>query len=121
MTAGHQIVDRHGAIATAAVQDPHDRALAKAGDIGLCLVFWNNLWARAQVWRDFERLSDMIRLRGRQKFYAVRDVQQMLRWHYALSDPTLDPLLTDSRFSGEMARLYNAVSGTGFYKVRGRK
>lgn len=111
------LVDRHGAITPGADADPPKRAMLYAQAIGLSPAFRVWLEANWAIWFEFVRLADQMRLRGR-RYYSARAVLHVLRWHRALRDPTEPELKINNRWSAEMARLYNALIGSDFFRTR---
>jgi hypothetical protein len=111
------LVDRLGGLTPAAIAEPRQRARDKANEIGLSVTFRDWLEENWQIWDEFSRLSDQMRLRGR-TYYSARAVIHVLRWHRALRDPTETEFKINNNRSAGLARLYNALLGKEFFRTR---
>jgi hypothetical protein len=117
MNAQQPLIDRQGAITPPADADPQRRVMLYVQALGLTEAFREWLPQNWEIWFEFVRLADQMRLRGRQ-YYSARAVLHVLRWHRALRDPTESEFKVNNRWSAEMARLYNAMVGFAFFRTR---
>lgn len=111
-----RILDRDGVI-NAQTEDSIRRLMEAKPDClptaGVTPEWLEQWWP---VWCDFFRLTNVMRTEGR-GHYSARRVLFVLRWRRAL-DASCDSPVVPSRISSHMARLYNAVTGLEFFKLR---
>ena len=117
MNRAPAMFDRQGTVTPAADADPTTRAMLYAQALGLDPAFREWLAENWEIWFEFTRLADQMRLRGR-AYYSARAVLHVLRWHRALRDPTEDEYKINNRWSAPMARLYNGMCGFEFFRTR---
>lgn len=113
----NDLIDRHGIITADALVDPKAKARAAAEEANLGPVFYTWLEANWPIWFAFCRLADAMRNKGR-KYYSARAVMEVVRWHRHLSDSLEITYKINDHITPKLARTYNRMIGSEFFRER---
>lgn len=117
---GRQVsmVDQKGTVTLEARSlDRHELAIRSSREAGLGREFRDWLHENWAIWDEFVKLADLMRNKGR-AYYSARAVLHVLRWHRHLQDPTDQAFKINNRWSAPMARTYNRMIGSEFFRER---
>jgi hypothetical protein len=98
-------------------QKEHEDILASAKEIGAAERFQEWLAKNPQLVHEFFVLADMTRNKGRTAWSADA-VLHVLRWFRAVRDAADPVFKINNNWSAGMGRLYNAMRGVEFFRVR---
>ena len=99
----------------------HFHVRKAALDLGLPLkhrLWLEDNWA---IWDEFYKIAEVVRAKQHRERFGAFAVINVMRWNRMVSDQTDKRFKISNSCAPVLARLYNKVTGVGFFELRPAK